>query len=200
MYKRQHPTSPWAELPEFAHWCQDKWLALSLRVTPRQYPYRAEDVRTGVAYPEDWTNQWASDPAQGLPQWIELAWDRPVRPTRLVLWFDTGLNTKLGLAPALWRAPECVRDYRVLGRAPGDTDWRVLATVRDNVQRVNRLDLPEVTVAALRVEVTATNEEELTEQRREQLSYWQRDGARELRASTPRGARIYQLVLHGAPG
>ncbi|MEU6721319.1 hypothetical protein ABZ897_58590 [Nonomuraea sp. NPDC046802] len=85
----------------------------------------------------------------------------------------------------------------MLGRAGENGPWRVLAGVRGNHQRVNRVPLPGEPVTALRVHVLRTNEEEPTAFRSEHLAYWQRDGRRELLAPGPRGARIYQITLEG---
>lgn len=184
-------------LPDFTHWCQDKWIVLATRISPEQRPYGPGNVVTGQPHPEAWTNLWASDPAQNLPQWLELNWQSPVRPRRLSLWFDTNLNAKLGLAPALWKAPECARDYIVSGRCGPGAPLRTVADVRGNHQRLNRLELPGEPVTTLRIEVTANNEEPLTGIRRQHLRHWQRDGQQELHDMMPRGARIYQIVVEG---
>ena len=111
------------------------------------------------------THRWASDPATGLPAWIELAWPEPIEARSIQLVFDTGLHRVLTLSQAddfvrrrmLWGRPqpESVRDYVLEGRL-GDT-WRELARVEGNYQRrrVHRLDGRPLD--ALRLTVTATN-------------------------------------------
>ena len=110
-------------------------------------------------------HRWMSDPAQGLPAWIELRWPDAVRVVRVQLIFDTGLHRHLTLTQAdgfaasmLWgRAqPETVRDYVVEAQTGGT--WREIVAVKNNYQRrrVHRLDQP-LEITALRVRVMATN-------------------------------------------
>ncbi|MEY2881283.1 MAG: hypothetical protein RLZZ15_3663, partial [Verrucomicrobiota bacterium] len=68
------------------------------------------------------THRWMSDPAAGLPAWLELRWDSPVAVREVQLIFDTGLHRFLTLSQAdgytarmLWGRPqpETVRDYAI---------------------------------------------------------------------------------------
>jgi hypothetical protein len=97
-------------------------------------------------------NMWASDPAQKLPQWIELTWRRPQRINVVYLTFDTNLNPKWATIPM---PPECVRDYEV--SAHNGTAWTTLATAKGNFlrRRVHRFDAVDAT--KLRLTVHATN-------------------------------------------
>lgn len=111
------------------------------------------------------TNRWMSDPRAGLPAWIELRWERPVRPAEVRLVFDTGMHRPLTLthsdayaARMVWGRPqpETVRDYAIEGW--DGKAWRPLVEVTGNYQRlrVHRIaDAPQV--ERLRVRVLATN-------------------------------------------
>ena len=111
------------------------------------------------------THRWMSDPAAGLPAWVALRWERPIRPAQVRLVFDTGMHRALTLTHSdsyadrmCWGRPqpETVRDYAVEGEVAGS--WQVLAEVQDNYQRLNAHRVaspPEVT--AIRVVVLATN-------------------------------------------
>jgi hypothetical protein len=112
------------------------------------------------------THRWMSDPAAGLPAWLELRWPEPVAVREVQLVFDTGQHRFLTLSQAdgytrrmHWGAPqpETVRDYRIEAEiATGG--WTVLHTERGNYQRLRRHRLPAVAVArALRLVVEATN-------------------------------------------
>lgn len=111
------------------------------------------------------THRWMSNPAQGLPAWIELAWDRPVRPAEVRLVFDTGQHRVLTLSHSdsyvermVWGRPqpETVRDYVIEGRVDGA--WHELVNESGNYQRLRVHTLSEAPlVDALRVRVTATN-------------------------------------------
>jgi hypothetical protein len=99
-----------------------------------------------------------------LDAWIELAWDRPQRISRLQITFDSGFSRELTLSSSdaanrgIIREPqpETVRDYAVTCRK-ADGTMATLATIRGNHQRVNRHRFEPVEAQAVRVQVTATN-------------------------------------------
>ncbi len=110
-------------------------------------------------------HRWMSDPAAGLPAWLEIRWSEPVTLREIVLIFDTGLHRLLTLSPAdgytqkmLWgrSQPETVRDYTLSLETAGG--WRETERVQNNHQR-RRAHLLEnaAAITALRVTVTATN-------------------------------------------
>lgn len=115
------------------------------------------------AYP-GW-HRWMSDPAAGLPAWLELAWGEPVPVREVQLIFDTGLHRFLTLSQAdgytrrmEWGRPqpETVRDYSISAEIDGR--WATLAAVTGNYQRRRVHGLPAVaTTRRLRITVTATN-------------------------------------------
>ena len=110
------------------------------------------------------THRWMSDPAAGLPAWLELRWNEPVPVREVQLVFDTGMHRFLTLSQAdgdtqriLWGQPqpEAVRDYIIeVETAAG---WREVKRVVGNFQR-RRVHVLEssVSVDAIRVTVTAT--------------------------------------------
>lgn len=106
-------------------------------------------------------HSWRSGPlSDGQPQWIELAWDKPVEAKEIHLTFDTGLERELALSPSDWvnsrtvrgAQPETVRDYTI--ELNGDT----FARVDGNYQRkrVHKLAGP-TKLSRLRLTVHATN-------------------------------------------
>jgi FAD dependent oxidoreductase/Concanavalin A-like lectin/glucanases superfamily len=97
-------------------------------------------------------NLWASDPTQPMPQWVELRFDEPVDVNTVYLTFDTDMNAPYHTVPIV---RQCVRDYELSFRE--GTEWKTLATVRNNFQRrrVHRFD--PVSASALRLTVHATN-------------------------------------------
>ncbi len=111
------------------------------------------------------THRWMSDPAEGLPAWLEIRWEPCISLREIVLIFDTGLHRLLTLSQAdgytgrmLWGRPqpETVRDYTIaVETADG---WREIERVQGNYQRrrEHRLaTIPEV--VALRLTISATN-------------------------------------------
>jgi hypothetical protein len=114
--------------------------------------YRPENVINGAArIVGTTTNQWASDPAQGLPQWIELALPRPAQVNTVYLTFDTDLNNRYHDEPLV---RQCVKDYRLEYHDAGQ--WHELAQVADNYQRRRVHAFPAVTADKLRLTVEAT--------------------------------------------
>lgn len=111
------------------------------------------------------THRWMSDPARGLPAWIELEWETPVCPREIRLVFDTGLHRVLTLSHSdafvqrmVWGRPqpETVADYVIEARA-ADGRWEKLVEVEGNYQRlrVHRLEKP-VATTCLRITCLAT--------------------------------------------
>lgn len=128
-------------------------------------PHRAGLIRApaGRAFPG--LHRWMSDPAHGLPAWLEIRWAQPVSIGEIILVFDTGLHRLLTLSQAegytrkmLWGQPqpETIRDYILEAQTPAG--WGEVARVDGNYQRrrAHRLLAP-VAATALRVIVTATN-------------------------------------------
>lgn len=110
-------------------------------------------------------HRWMSDPAGGLPAWLELRWETLVLAAEIQLIFDTGMHRVLTLTHADGYAakmewgipqPETVRDYRIEGEVDGI--WMEMVTVTGNYQRriVHTFVDPQY-VSAIRLVVTATN-------------------------------------------
>ncbi len=104
-------------------------------------------------------NMWISDPAQAMPQWVELDFGKEKKINAVYLTFDTNLGEKRyasedfsgeGRMP-----PECVRDYQV--QVLKGREWVAVADVKGNYQRrrIHRFD--PVETSKIRVLVTATN-------------------------------------------
>ena len=113
------------------------------------------------------THRWLSEPMHDEPEWLELRWNEPIRPSQVQLVFDSGLHRPLALshsnaymARMVWGKPqpETVGDYRIEGQCGGE--WQTLAEVTGNYQRLRAHDVelePECQLDAVRVVVDATN-------------------------------------------
>lgn len=114
----------------YAKWfyMRDIW-AMSLRMEPAQYPYQPQNVLSGVARPEYWTNIWISNPP--LPQALTLNFEKTIGFNSIYLTFDTSLKLtqNMGLPP-LDVPAETARDYRLYYHGAGQ--WRELGVFRDN--------------------------------------------------------------------
>lgn len=94
---------------------------------------------------------WVSDPAQGFPQWLDLAFPAPTTFNAVELIFDTNLHTKRRIGAAV----ECVKDYRLDYRAAGQ--WHPLLAERDNIFRRRRHRVPPTTAEGIRLTVESTH-------------------------------------------
>ncbi len=107
-------------------------------------------------------HHWAA-PMTAEGPWIELAWDKPQRISRVQITFDTGLKRELTLSSSdsitrgIVRAPqpETVRDYTLSVKQGGKL--KEIAKVTANHQRQNRHRFDAVEAEAVRIHVTKTN-------------------------------------------
>jgi len=112
-------------------------------------------------------HHWAAIVSEGHPAWIELQWPKPQLLRQVQITFDTGFKRQLTLSAQesqnvnLLRAPqpETVKDYTISYRAEGKE--RNLAVVKDNFQRLNRLQFESFEAQALRITVQSTNGDRL---------------------------------------
>jgi hypothetical protein len=106
-----------------------------------------------------------SDPAAGLPAWLELRWAEPQDVHEIQIIFDSGLHRFLTLSQAdgytrrmHWGAPqpETVRDYRI--DIERDATWSEVHAEQGNYQRRRVHSIPDgKNISALRIRVEATN-------------------------------------------
>jgi hypothetical protein len=124
-----------------------------LRLSPEQQPYGPQNVVRGTHRPDRWTNIFLSDPARGLPAWLELRLPTPVRFNEIQLTFDTDANRRVGLP--LFRYPECVKKYEIA--IPQGDGWTTLVQADGNYfrRRVHTVDA--VTTNRVRINIHETN-------------------------------------------
>jgi len=140
----------------FAPGSYTNWRTLTVRIAPDPGAYAAANVISGTSRPETWPNLWLSDPAQPLPQYVELELDEPHRIACVHLTFDTNLSRTNRAMPPLFQAPECVRDYQILAETAGG-GWQSVARVRGNYQRKRVHRFAPVDTDRIRVLLEATN-------------------------------------------
>lgn len=129
----------------------------AIRLDPPQAVYGPEQIASQGNRPQDQSNCWRSDPGAGLPQWLELAWDRPRHIAWIACTFAGHLLLDPHAEPPFWRDPQTVRDYAIT-IPDSDGGWRDLLRVHDNYQRHRRHVLPAaVTSDRLRLTIFATN-------------------------------------------
>jgi hypothetical protein len=137
---------------ELGYW---RWIhgTLAFDLSPVSRPYAAENVVSGITRPEVGTNMWISDPAQSLPQSLDVTWPGDVTLTQIELTFDSQLSGWVWEGPF----PLVVRDYAIETCDPASGDWSRICTVTGNIQRRRVHTFNPITTSALRVAITATN-------------------------------------------
>lgn len=145
--------------PDGACWFADGGEAgrqcLAVRLEPESRPFGAAQAINGHARPGAGANLWVSDPAQALPQGLEVELPEPTRFDTAVLIFDTNLNRTNMATPGLFRAPECVREYTLAAEIEGG--WQELVRVTDNYHRRREHRFAPVVARRVRLMVSATN-------------------------------------------
>ncbi|HIE50160.1 MAG TPA: FAD-dependent oxidoreductase, partial [Armatimonadetes bacterium] len=140
--------------PAWQRWASEKAM-YALRPYPPAAPFGPENLISGVARPEKWTNLWMSDPAAKLPQAVTLDFREEVTFDTVYLTFDTFLHLDFDHFPPLYRIPECGRDYALQVWEAGG--WKTVVEVEGNYQRRRVHRFAPVTARQLRLEVRATN-------------------------------------------
>ncbi len=143
-----------ADLPPGGFWRPfTNGRSLSIRVTPEQRPYAAQNVARGTNRPDRWTNIFVSDAAQGMPAWIELKFPSPVEFNQVQITFDTDATRRVGLP--LFHYPECVKRYEIA--VSEGSGWKTIVAEDGNYfrRRVHRFDA--MTASRLRINVLDTN-------------------------------------------
>lgn len=131
-------------------------VTMNFRIEPAQACYSAASVLNGVTRPYRSPGLWRSDPALPLPQWLELAWEKPVRIGRVELTFPGQLLRDYRSYPALYRDPQCPKDITM--EAWVDGRWTEAGMLGGNYQRRRTIVLERpVCTDLLRITVLATN-------------------------------------------
>jgi hypothetical protein len=133
--------------------------SFGLRVLPEQRPYTAQNVVRGGNRPDIWSNIFVSDPARGLPAWIELRLSHPVPINQMQITFDTECNRRNQLP--LYRYPECVKKYEVavatVSIARDAHGWKTVARIDENYARRRVHVFDTVQSDQLRITILETN-------------------------------------------
>ena len=118
--------------PSWKRWVATKPV-YALRLDPPSRPFGPENVVSGVARPEKWTNIWISDPNEKFPQTLTLDFGKEVEFNTVYLTFDTFLHLDTVLWPPLHKVPECVRDYAL--KVSDKDGWKTIAEFKGNYHR-----------------------------------------------------------------
>lgn len=127
----------------------------SMRIFPESFPYKGENIISGVTRPEEWTNIWISDSCKRFPQSVELDFGKNITFNNIYLVFDTNLSRSHMLTPPLFKAPECVKDYSLFYELDGK--WKPLLQVKGNYYRRRVHNFNKINSKKLRIEIHSTN-------------------------------------------
>jgi FAD dependent oxidoreductase len=141
-------------IPAYRHWRQLR-TALAIKISPAQRCFGADTINNGAAWPDALPNVWRSDPTTALPQHIDLTFEKSVSVARVQVSFDTNLARANQSEAPFFRAPECVRDWRILAKT--EKGWDEIYRETDNYQRHRVAIFDAVDTTALRIEVMSTN-------------------------------------------
>lgn len=144
-------------VPAFDKWNESKrnFFSFAICVTPESRPYGAQAAAGTHNRPWRMPNLWISSEDRPLPQKLTLALKRKERLNRVVVFFDTDLNSLHALNPGLWKAPECARDWQL--HCWKDNRWQLLFEETENFQRHRIIDFPPIDTDRVQLTVTATN-------------------------------------------
>jgi hypothetical protein len=123
-----------------------------IETTPVLRPYAAAQATSGCSHTDCLPELWISDPAQALPQTLELTWATPRAIGEVRLVFDTDLDMN---DPAFEPLDILVKAYRVEARCAGT--WREVARETDNRVRFRVHRFAAVSTEALRLVVEAVH-------------------------------------------
>lgn len=131
-------------------------VTLCFRVSPPQSAFAPANVLSGVTRPHTFTNLWRTDPAQPLPQWLQLEWPSPQSIAAVELTFPGHLVREYHAYGPFYRDPQCPRDYTI--EVETDGAWQTCLAITGNYQRHRRHALSRaMTTTRLRVVIHATN-------------------------------------------
>lgn len=136
-----------------------KWIQIkdvyAMRLKPLSYPYMGENVISGVARPERWTNIWISDPEKDFPQTLTIEFEDETEFNTIYLTFDTYLHADTKDFPPFYRVPECVKDYDI--EVYVNNKWRKILEVRGNYHRRRIHRFGKVKSKKVRIKILSSN-------------------------------------------
>jgi hypothetical protein len=139
------------DLPAYQHWFTRRSVALAARIHPAPMPYGAGNVNNGVAWPIDMPNLWISDPAEALPQFVDLDFGSAEKIGTVLISFDTDLDRQADQMAPFWTAATCARHWRLHARSGGG--WKQVFEERDNYLRRRTAKFEPLQTTGIRLEI-----------------------------------------------
>ena len=130
-------------------------VTMSFLATPPQPCFGPANVLSGFTRPHRFTNLWRSNPAEPLPQWLDLSWPDEQTIGCIELIFPGHLVREYHAYGPFYRDAQCPRDYVILACVA--EGWKELVRVEGNYQRHRRHQFDAVAADRIRIEIGATN-------------------------------------------
>lgn len=100
---------------------------------------------------------WVSDPAEELPQWICLKWDKEITVKHLSIIFDTDMANPSFSYLTQPIVENTAKDFEIQVFDTKEKEYKTIETVKDNYKRRFALDAKEgLTISELRIIITKT--------------------------------------------
>lgn len=129
---------------------------MAYQTEPAQAVFEPANVLSGVTRPSDGMHMWLSDPAQSLPQWIELRWPEPVDLRRVELTFPMQWVLETHWENPFYVAPHIATAYRL--EVPTGDSWRTLVHETTNTaSRRQHLLTEAISTKTLRLRIDRTH-------------------------------------------
>ncbi len=126
---------------------------VTVPATPLKGPFAPEQVVNEWHRPEAFAyHGWRSAPGEALPQWVSLAFYKPVKIDKVQLAFDTDLAERFPVLPGPLR---CLKHYRLIGLKPDGTE-QLLGEVQANRLHWREHTFEPLLLAGVRVEALST--------------------------------------------
>jgi hypothetical protein len=99
--------------------------------------------------------EWVSDPAQDMPQWLEVEFNEPATINNVSVCFDTDLvNPGVAWGVKIAEPPKCIKDYTI--EIFDGSNWTKIADEKDNIFRKRTHNFEATKVEKIRVTALAT--------------------------------------------
>ncbi|AEE95927.1 FAD-dependent oxidoreductase [Mahella australiensis] len=128
---------------------------LCFDIFPTQGVYEPENINNGYARPYGLPNLWLSD-GKVDGEYVSINFDNVKNIHEIVLYFDSDFNQRLGYEPKDFDVmPTVIKDYDVYYKE-GEA-YNKLVEVRNNYQRVNRIEFDPIETDEVKIVFRATN-------------------------------------------
>ncbi|MCM8785726.1 MAG: FAD-dependent oxidoreductase [Candidatus Omnitrophica bacterium] len=131
------------------------WQRINLyfEIEPEIYPFKSENIISGVSRPEKWTNVWISD--KRIPQWIEIEFDNEKEFNFIQFIFDSELDKEYTHFEPFYIPKSIPRDFNIYIEEKGKMNK--ILEIRDNTSYFCKYKFETIRSKKIRIEFLKTN-------------------------------------------